>query len=232
MSDAMLTAVETCHSFLLGELSTEEVLDRVTHAATRAVPRVGSASITLRIDDRWTTPVSTDARARALDEQQYRTDAGPCIDALRMAHPVLVESTLSSGNYDDVCRAAVELGVTSVLATPLLAADTSIGALNLYAVEGTFALDEALLAQRFATQVAYLLTNVQAYWDSRALSEHLAEALASRATIDQAKGIIMATMGVGPDEAFEHLRAQSQHENVKLRDLATELVRRAARHRS
>jgi len=51
----------------------------------------------------------------------------------------------------------------------------------------------------------------------------------SRAQIEQAKGIIMGAMGIDAEAAFEQLRMQSQHENVKLRDIAAEIVRRASR---
>jgi hypothetical protein len=68
-----------------------------------------------------------------------------------------------------------------------------------------------------------------------ALREELAGlrlALESRAVIEQAKGVLMATAGCSADEAFELLRRQSQHENRKLRDIAAEVVaaqRRAGR---
>lgn len=52
----------------------------------------------------------------------------------------------------------------------------------------------------------------------------LQAAMASRATIEQAKGIIMGATGCTPDEAFELLKRQSQHENRKLREVAEELV--------
>jgi hypothetical protein len=42
--------------------------------------------------------------------------------------------------------------------------------------------------------------------------------------IEQAKGILMARTGCGPDEAFDLLRLLSQRANVKVRDLAAELV--------
>ena len=54
----------------------------------------------------------------------------------------------------------------------------------------------------------------------------LRRALETRAVIDQAKGIVMATCACGPEEAFEILTAQSQHENRKVRTIAAELVRR------
>ncbi len=56
----------------------------------------------------------------------------------------------------------------------------------------------------------------------------LRRALMTRAVIEQAKGVLMATSGCSADEAFELLRRQSQHENRKLREIASELVERAA----
>lgn len=44
--------------------------------------------------------------------------------------------------------------------------------------------------------------------------------------IDQAKGILMAEQHCTAEEAFEILRLASQHQNVKLRDLATAIVNR------
>jgi hypothetical protein len=52
--------------------------------------------------------------------------------------------------------------------------------------------------------------------------------LESLPVIEQAKGIVMAQAGCGPDEAFELLRLASQRTNVKVRDLAADLVRQTA----
>lgn len=46
-----------------------------------------------------------------------------------------------------------------------------------------------------------------------------------RAVIEQAKGVIMNTMGCGPDAAFAVLVAQSQAQNRKVHEIATELAR-------
>ena len=56
--------------------------------------------------------------------------------------------------------------------------------------------------------------------------EQLRAALTSRATIDQAKGIVMAQRGCGPDEAFGELVRTSQDRNVKVRELAATIVER------
>jgi hypothetical protein len=96
--------------------------------------------------------------------------------------------------------------------------------------EHAFTDDDVAEGERFAAQAAYVAANAKAYWDARDLSDGLAVALKGRAVIEQAKGIIMATTGATPDEAFLQLSEQSQHENVKLREIAAEIVRRTVRH--
>jgi AmiR/NasT family two-component response regulator len=48
--------------------------------------------------------------------------------------------------------------------------------------------------------------------------------MSSRATIEQAKGVVMARHRCSPDEAFHLLVQESQHKNRKLRDVAADLV--------
>lgn len=65
---------------------------------------------------------------------------------------------------------------------------------------------------------------------SRRLAEEVGQlrtALTSRATIDQAKGIVMAERGGTPEEAFALLREMSSETNVRLADVAAALVYRA-----
>ena len=50
--------------------------------------------------------------------------------------------------------------------------------------------------------------------------------LDSLPVIEQAKGILMAQRGCSADEAFRILRATSQRNNTRVRDLAAEIVRR------
>jgi hypothetical protein len=46
--------------------------------------------------------------------------------------------------------------------------------------------------------------------------------------IEQAKGILIAQQGCGPDEAFDLLRRMSQRANVKVHVLAAQIVEHAA----
>jgi two-component system, response regulator / RNA-binding antiterminator len=49
-------------------------------------------------------------------------------------------------------------------------------------------------------------------------------AFGRRATIEQAKGILMARRSIGPDKAFEMLRDHSQHTGRKLTDVAAAII--------
>jgi AmiR/NasT family two-component response regulator len=53
-------------------------------------------------------------------------------------------------------------------------------------------------------------------------------AMASRAVIEQAKGILMERKKFTEDQAFTALTRASQNTNIKLRDVADELVRTGA----
>ena len=57
----------------------------------------------------------------------------------------------------------------------------------------------------------------------------LREILEHRAVIEQAKGVLVGTMNIDPEAAFELLVKQSQHTNVKLREVAQSIVDDAAR---
>jgi len=59
----------------------------------------------------------------------------------------------------------------------------------------------------------------------------LRQALASRVWIEQAKGVLVATEGVGPDQAFQQLRKRARSSSRKLADLAQEVVQDAQRER-
>lgn len=100
----------------------------------------------------------------------------------------------------------------------LFIAGDTLGALNLCS-KAVDAFDDrtAAAGSVFAAHAAVAL--------SRALhDEQMEEALQSRDVIGQAKGVIMAREGVGPDQAFDMLRRASQRLNVKLRDVARQVA--------
>jgi GAF domain-containing protein len=198
----------------------------------RALPQITCVGVTMMSHGKPGTVAFSDPAVIEIDESQYRTGTGPCLDAFRYGTPFVVDSTLEPGRWQQFRDVAAAHGVGSCLAAPLSAQDGTVGALNMYARnEHVITAEDVDVAMSFATQAAYLLVNAEAYWNARVLGENLERALQSRPTIEQAKGIIMATVYCEPDEAMQLLIQQSQHQNIKLREVAAQIVANTIRHR-
>jgi AmiR/NasT family two-component response regulator len=92
--------------------------------------------------------------------------------------------------------------------------------------------DSAIDAGRLiASYAAVAVHNAQTFTQASALAADLAKAMESRAVIEQAKGIVMHEQRCSADDAFALLTKVSQQANIKLRDIAAEMVARAAQPR-
>jgi GAF domain-containing protein len=218
--------------FVVGDATVAQTLQRIVDLSAVAIPPVAYTGISMLVEDKVTTSVFSDLDVLEIDQPQYKAGKGPCLDAFRHRRRYAIPSTWSDIQWPEFSRAASLHGIGSTLSLPLAAGEQSLGALNFYAAaENAFSDDDERTGEAFATQAAVVLANAQAYWDARALSEQMAEAMRSRATIEQAKGIIMGQSHVDADQAFEMLRVASQRENRKLRDIAEQIIERNSRPR-
>ncbi len=217
-------------SFLVTDRSIGDSLNRVSRLAVDAVAPAMFAGITMLVDDRVTTQAFTDPTCPHIDQAQYESGHGPCLDAFTTGSMVVVDSLERDARWPEFAAAALAHGVRSTLSMPLVSGDDSVGALNFYAgTDGAFDADATEIGRLFAAQATVVLVNAQAYWGARLTSEDLQRALAGREVIDLAKGIIMSSLGCSPDEAFQTLVSQSQAENRKLRDVAADIVAQTQR---
>ncbi|PKZ62992.1 hypothetical protein CYJ73_24260, partial [Gordonia terrae] len=100
----------------------------------------------------------------------------------------------------------------------LYTTDQELGALNLYAeTPHAFDRDSLALALNLATHAAIALSSARR-------EEQFHSALASRDIIGQAKGMIMERYNIDALQAFELLRKLSQDSNMRLADVAKQLV--------
>ena len=223
--------VEAMHAFAELALITvntdspEQTLRRVAELAKRSLGGVEDVSLTVIAGGQPRTVVFTGPLAVDLDERQYELGFGPCLDAAKTGQTILVDTSADDSPYREFARIAARAGVRHVLSVGLPIAQRSIGGLNIYCTTDAAPTSAFLQhADVFGTYAAVAVNNVTGYADAAADAANMRAAMASRAVIEQAKGIVMARDRCTAEEAFDILRRISQQQNVKLRDLAQALV--------
>jgi GAF domain-containing protein len=202
-----------------------EILQDITTVTRRSTPDLDAVSITLIRGSKPFTVAYDGDVALVADELQYARGYGPCIDAGLAGQPFLIDDMASDERWPDYCRAATERGVGGSLSMPLPFQGTAVGALNCYSRQA-HAIDEddRLLAEEVALWVGLALGKIESALRSREELDNLKIAMTSRAVIDQAKGILMERLKVTEEGAFAVLSHLSQQTNIKLRDIAEQLV--------
>jgi GAF domain-containing protein len=113
----------------------------------------------------------------------------------------------------------------AVLAAPIRVDDVPVGSLNLYAREVRQWNKADLRAiEAYAAVVADLLVSELHREDTGDKVGQLEHALLSRVLVEQAKGVLMARLGLGSRPAFERLRRQAREQRRKLDEVAREVV--------
>lgn len=224
-SDEVALAMHELAHLLVSEESVDTTLERIATLAARTIDDCDAAGVTLVLDGKYVTAAHTDQRTLAVDNGQYQRDEGPCLQAMRDQSVLRCNVEEAEERWPDFVADARANDVRSFLAAPLMLRGESIGALNLYSSKpsGFTALDDVLVAL-FTGQAAVALANARMYADAVRLTDQLQEAIGSRAVIDQAKGVLMAREGYDADAAFGWLKRESQNRNVKLRELAAQIV--------
>lgn len=175
---------------------------------------------------RPTTVASSDPRAQALDEVQYDFDEGPCLTAAREGRLVYLTDTLEESRWPAYRRAAADVGVRSALGVPLELGGDAVAALDVYSDRPLAFEAEAMeIVQEHAVALSTTMRLAVRLARHRDVEADLRSALTSRTSIDLAAGILMGRHGYSQQQAVEMLQRASNQRNIKLRDLAAELVR-------
>lgn len=200
-------------------------LSEVAHAVKAATPGCEEVGVTVIAGHLPRTAAFTTTRTLTIDALQYGLDQGPCLEAHRMRTPVVTTLDEGADRWPEFARAAREEHMQAVAAFPLTSGQVSVGALNMYAREPiTLDDEERRCLAALASRVGDAVSATYALIDARELVGQLETAMASRATIEQAKGVIMGRHGIDEDAAFELLRIQSQRTNTKVSALAASIV--------
>ncbi len=202
-----------------------EIYSALCLAATMIVPGCDHASVLLRRENgSYVIAAATDAVARHVDELEKQLGEGPCLDAIEdEAAQIDADLTTRSEWPALAARVVADTPVRGAMGFRLLVDRRKVGALNLFAtapnVFDTVAAETAVVLAAFAS----VATNAVARGEDAA---SLQRGLTSNREIGKAVGMLMVLNDIGEEEAFAILRRISQATNVKLVEVAAQLVQR------
>jgi len=209
----------------------DEVLARIVEAAASVVDGCESASVTFSDGDRHWTAATHGRLAGPADELQHRLGEGPSLAAVD--EPVARLGSFEGIDDEAERWPAVRDAWGSVDAAAVLSCGLFLptatskyqGALNLYtSQEGAFGPESLDLGRILAAHASVAVATAQEREAAKRMEDDFRTALEGRDVIGQAKGVLMEREGIPADQAFDILRRASQRLNVKLRDLARQIV--------
>ena len=183
------------------------------------VPEARCVSLTVRDSRGLRRLASSDRLANEADGLQYALGEGPAVEVVDQGGWLRVGDVDSDARWQGWAPRAAALGVRSLLAVALVEGEETLGALTAYGTEpGGFsdrdAVEHALAYAAHAT-TALACTRRAATLET---------AVSSRHVIGMAQGIAMERYGIDAQQSFELLRRLSSTTNVKLRDVAAQIV--------
>ncbi|WP_344428250.1 GAF and ANTAR domain-containing protein [Pseudonocardia ailaonensis] len=198
------------------ELVTRIAVDTVhgcDHAAISLILRHGGIR----------TVAATDDIPGHVDVIQYEEHEGPCLNAISAHEIVRVDDLARETRWPNFSRRAiVETRIRSMLALRLFLKDDTLGALNLYSRKAA-AFDDhsSAIGSVLAAHASIAMTTA----NEEEAAENLHHALRSSRQIGVAIGVLMNARQLTQDQAFAQLQHVSQRLNIKVRDLAEEVIR-------
>jgi GAF domain-containing protein len=206
-----------------------DVVELMVLLTERCVELLDVSAAGLLLADRHGTLNLMAATSEALEMVelfQIQTDEGPCRDCFHDAQPVTsVDLAGDADRWPRFSPVATHAGFRAAHAFPLRLRGQVLGALNLFSAEPqTLGPLDISTAQALADVATIALLQDRAIRDSHLVRDQLEEALNSRITIEQAKGILAEHQGWGMDQAFGELRRFARTRQRRLVDVAQQIV--------
>jgi transcriptional regulator with GAF, ATPase, and Fis domain len=200
----------------------DEVYAALCSSATRLVDGCDHASLMLRRQQRYITVAATDEIARRVDELERTFQDGPCIDAILEEVPQIQSDLTTTSDWPELATEIVRTTpVRGAAGFRIVVGDQKVGALNLFSDQpGSFteaSADQGIILAAFASVTL-------AAMGSQHRAESLAKGLDSNREIGKAVGLMMAFHKISDDAAFQILRKASQDMNLKLTEVARQVV--------
>lgn len=163
--------------------------------------------------------VATHRHPMVLDAIQNALGEGPCLTAAWEHHIMHVADLNAEQRWLRYRRFALDqTPIRSILSYELFVDGSSMAALNFYADRPRAFNQESVEAG------AVFAAHIDLAWSMMRRQDQFRSALASRDIIGQAKGVLMERFALDAVEAFELLTRMSQKSNIRLIDIAANLI--------
>ena len=213
---ALVMAKRMAETALADDL--DSTLLPLTRAAVEMLPGVDEATITLRHSDgALQSYASTADFLQELDDWLFEYSEGPCYDGVTHNAVTVCGDLARDPRYPTYGPRAAAAGIKSQAGLRLFEAPGAVGGLNLYSHSSTALADVGFLAELFAEHARSAVTYAREI-------DGLRDAITTRQKIGQAVGIVMERYDLRGDRAFAFLARLSSTRNVKLRDVAEEII--------
>ncbi|WP_222936759.1 GAF and ANTAR domain-containing protein [Streptomonospora sp. PA3] len=204
---------------LLAQDTVQSTLEEITALAVSEIEGCEHAGVSLvERKKHISTHAATSPLVHQVDEIQYSTGEGPCLQAIWVREVFSIDSFEEETRWPRFTARAFPLGVQSMCSFQLFTHDDILGGLNLYSSKPrAFGVEAYEIGQILAAHAAVALANAQTQYN-------LKRAVRTRQRIGEATGILIERYRITDRQAFSLLAKASQNLNVKLSALADELV--------
>jgi hypothetical protein len=193
-------------------------------AATLTVRGCDHASLLVLDKDRYVTVGASDALARKIDQMELEVGDGPCLDAIEEETPQIDTDLTTPSHWPTLAaRLVEETPVRGAMGFRLLVNKRKGAALNLFSDTPNLFDHESAGRAAVLASFASVAINAVAKGDD---ASSLRRGLLSNREIGKAVGMLMLLHEMTEDQAFDLLRRHSQALNIKLADVAREVIER------
>jgi GAF domain-containing protein len=212
----------------------EVVKGREAHlcAACAGVLSVSGAGLSIMSERHSGRMCVSNSRMEALEDIQFTLGEGPCQDAYATGVPLLVPQLdqVASARWPAFIAEAVAVGVHAVFAYPLMNRGAKVGVMTLYQDRpGALSPAQGADCLAVADVVAATMLGLIAASPPGSIPAVLDEAVAHRAEVHQATGMVSAQLDISVADSLARIRAYAYATGQSIRVVATDIVARRLR---
>ena len=209
-------------------LTPRDAQDTLTALARYATEILGlrGSGVSLARGDGLASATVFPQRLALLELSQQAHQSGPCVTAYREERIIAIQDLgAHTARWPDYCRAAEQVGVSSVASIPMHAPNSRVGALDLYDLDHRAWSEEDLaVAAVMADMATGSLVHASMQQERADVNAQLQHALDARIPIEQAKGLLASRHRITLDQAFERLRSHARRHRTSVRKVAEAVV--------